>query len=60
MGKGDTLIGFILFTGTDTDTGTDEQGQVKFLPERRKSLFEHVFFFIKHMKQLHIVLNCLT
>ena len=26
----DTLIGFILFT--DTDTGTDKQGQVKFLP----------------------------
>ena len=27
-----TLIGFDLFTGMDKDTGTDEQGQVKFLP----------------------------
>ena len=28
----DTLIGFILFMGTDMDTATDKQGQVKFLP----------------------------
>ena len=35
----DILIGFILFMGTDTDTGTDRQEQVKFLPFRSPHYF---------------------